>query len=170
MRSEGESATSFNGSCNIGFEFKEELKLPQVSSGFPVFCSRILVRGYPVLRRAVPNSIFDILGLEDGGDASPVNHIEEESRQVSIDSHSKEINQMKGCLSSGLRSLRLIPYNSSHSLSTFSEWRIRLEDYLGCGEVDWYPLPPIDRLPSATQAKLAWTVSLYQNVKKLTVQ
>ncbi|KAI1110387.1 kinase-like domain-containing protein [Nemania sp. NC0429] len=47
-------------------------------------------------------------------------------------------------------------YDADNPPSAFDRWRVRLEDRLGLGTIDWYPLPPVDRLQNATQSELIW--------------
>lgn len=56
--------------------------------------------------------------------------------------------------------LQLRLYDVDNPPSVFDRWRVRLEDHLGLGPIDWYPLPPVNRLQNATQSKLTWRVSI----------
>lgn len=56
--------------------------------------------------------------------------------------------------------LQLRLYDDDDPPSAFDRWRVRLEDRLGLGPIDWYPLPAVNRLQNATQAKLTWQVSV----------
>ena len=54
--------------------------------------------------------------------------------------------------------LRLTLYNPHHPPSAFDRLRVWLEYRIGLGPINWYPLPPVNRLQSASQSRLTWQV------------
>ncbi|KAI1184195.1 kinase-like domain-containing protein [Nemania serpens] len=52
--------------------------------------------------------------------------------------------------------LQLRLYDADNPPSAFDRWRVRLEDRLGLGPIDWYPLPKVNRLQNETQSELTW--------------
>ncbi|KAK5636501.1 hypothetical protein RRF57_012213 [Xylaria bambusicola] len=60
------------------------------------------------------------------------------------------------CVSPNDEQLLLTLYDARKPPSIFDRWRIWLEDYIGLGPIDWYPLSPVNRLQNETQSKLTW--------------
>lgn len=65
--------------------------------------------------------------------------------------------------------LQLRLYDADNPPSAFDRWRVRLEDRLGLGPIDWYPLPKVNRLQNETQSELTWRVSITPFLAPLTL-
>ena len=57
---------------------------------------------------------------------------------------------------------RIVPHSSiSRGMLLFDSMRLRFERYLG-NEIDWYPLPPVNRLQYPSHTRLIWEVSKFK--------